>query len=73
VALAQWIGIWVPGDVIDMSVTRVRRFTVKRDLIGWAVALEATARVRRVKRYFILVLKAGYGHSWFSGRLALIY
>ena len=41
--------------VIDISVTRVRRFIVKRDLIGRleAIEAEAEARARKVKRYFI--------------------
>lgn len=41
--------------IIDISVTRVKRLTVKRDLIGWAEATDAKAeaRARKVKRYFI--------------------
>ena len=48
--------------VIDISVTRVRRLIVKRDLIGWLEAIEAeAARGREVKRYFIgLVLFRDY-------------
>ena len=63
------MGIWELGVVIDISVTRVRRLTVKRDLIGWLEAIEAeAARARKAKRYFIgLVLSRDCGNETWAG------
>lgn len=59
--------------LIDISVTRVKRLTVKRDLIGWAETTEAEAEAsaKKVKRYVIgLCLFQRYrNEAWEGGKI----